>query len=469
MFSIHTTSQTLRTLMMCWLLIAAIVRSADGDEFNQVAGKLITFNTNGGWCWYQDERAIVDQAAGKLLMSSISDESGTDGSKRVGDVDVVSYDLASGHIDRFVLHAGLGDDDHDVAALLIRQDGRYLAMYTRHGGDKLSRYRISTKPHDATSWEPETTFDWASTPGSDFKATYSNLFYLPAEKRTYNFVRANNRGPNILVSSNDGTSWTNGGNLVFNPTFVGYVNGYFKYASQGLDRIDFIGTEHHPRNFNNNIYHGYIRGGKMYRSDGSLVDPDIFDNDAPNQTALTTVFQSDLEDGKQVHTRAWTTDLHIDAGGNPYAIFSTRANDVPVNTNGNNDHRFWYARYDGKQWNVHPLAKAGARLYDSEQDYTGLVALDPHDPNRLFVSTTIDPRDDAALGVHEIFQGQTTDGGTTWTWTPITFHSKVDNLRPTVPIWDAGHTVLLWLRGKYTSMHDFDLDVVGLTAFEPLK
>lgn len=458
-----------RTLIVYWLAALAIPQFARAAETNQIAGKLITFNTNGGWCWYQDERVVVDPAAGKLLISSIANGSSADGAQRNGDVDIVSYDLATGHIDRTVLHRGLGADDHNVPALLVRPDGLYLAMYTKHGGDKFTRYRISAKPHDATRWEPEQTFDWARTPGSDFNATYSNLFYVPAEKRVYDFTRANNRGPNILVSKDDGTTWSYTGKLVFNPKFIGYVNGYFKYASNGVDRIDFVGTEHHPRDFNNNIYHGFIRGGKMYRPDGSLVDPDIFDNDAPNQTALTRVFQSDSDDAQQAYSHAWPTDLHVDAHGNPYAIFSTRENEASTNGKESDAHRFWYARYDGREWHVHKLAQAGARLYDKEQDYTGLAALDPHNANRLFISTTIDPRDDKALGVHEIFEGGTNDGGKTWKWSPITYYSKMDNLRPIVPIWDANRTVLLWLRGKYTTMHDYDQAVVGLTKIEPLQ
>lgn len=458
---------TRRANVIFWLLLVAGTRPSTGAEINQVAGNMITFNTNGSWCWYQDERVIVDKTAGKLLMSSVASPSGTDGAARDGDIDVVSYDLASGQTNRFVLHAGLGSDDHNAAALLVRQDGRYLAMYTKHRADTISRYRISTNPHDATSWEAEQTFDWSTTPESDFNVTYSNLFYLPAENRTYNFVRANNRSPNMMLSSNNGTSWTYGGKLVFNPKLAGYVNGYFKYASNGVDRIDFVGTEHHPRDYNNNIYHGYIKGGKLFRSDGSLVDGNIFDDSAPNQTALTKVFQSDPENGSQANTRAWMTDLHIDSSGNPYATISTRRDDVPVDTHGYEDHRFWYARYDGAQWNVYPLAKAGARLYQSEQDYTGLVALDPHDPNRLFVSSTIDPRNDAFLGVHEVFEGKTTSGGARWTWTPITINSKVDNLRPIVPIWDSKHSALLWMRGTYSSMHDYKLHIVGLISARP--
>jgi hypothetical protein len=416
-----------------------------------------------------DERVVVDTASGKIIASSVADASGIDGASRDGDIDVVSYELGSGKRQHFVLHDRLQADDHNAAALLVRPDGHYLAVYTKHNSEKLSYVRVSAHPHDASNWRPERVFDWSTTPASDFNVTYSNLFYLQAEARIYNFARANNRSTNVLVSDDQGDSWNYGGKLFATPVNVGYVNGYVKYASNGVDRIDFIVTEHHPRDFNNSIYHGYIQRGKLYRSDGTLVDHNIFDNAAPNQTELTSVFAADPENGQQVYTRAWTIDLHVDRAGNPYAIFSTRANDIPVNTAGYNDHRFWYARHDGQQWQVHQLAKAGARLYASEQDYTGLAALHPHDPNTVYVSTPIDPRDGKALHVHEIFKGTTTDGGTSWIWSPITFNSRMDNLRPIVPVWDDDHTALVWMRGTYRSMHDYDLDIVGLTDFEVMR
>jgi hypothetical protein len=455
------------TIFTCfWLLGRGGV--VCGEEINQVAGKLITLNTNGAWSWYMDERVVVDTASGKIVASSVADANGSDGASRDGDIDVVSYELASGKLQHFVLHDKLQADDHNAAALLVRPDGRYLAVYTKHNSEKVTYFRVSANAHDASSWRPEQLFDWSTTPASDFNVTYSNLFYLQAEDRTYNFARANNRSPNLVVSDDYGDTWNYGGKLFSTSVNIGYVNGYLKYASNGVDRIDFIATEHHPRDFNNSIYHGYIQRGKLYRSDGTVVDHDVFDNAAPNQTELTRVFGSDPENGKQVYTRAWTIDLHFDRAGHPLAIFTTRADDIPVNTNGYNDHRFWYARYDGTHWHVHQLAKAGARLYRSEQDYTGLAALDPRDPNTLYVSTPIDPRSGDSLNAHEIFKGITTDGGSSWTWSPITFNSQMDNLRPTVPVWDEDHTALIWMRGTYRSMHDYDLDIVGLMEFGPL-
>ena len=51
-----------------------------------VAGTLMVFNDNGAWSWYQDDRAIVDAAAGNLLIGSVSNKAGSGGSARDGSV-----------------------------------------------------------------------------------------------------------------------------------------------------------------------------------------------------------------------------------------------------------------------------------------------------------------------------------------------------------------------------------------------
>ena len=132
------------------------------------------------------------------------------------------------------------------------------------------------------------------------------------------------------------------------------------------------------------------------------------------------------------------------------------------------DLRYYYGRFDGAEWHVHPMAYAGTRLYAGEDDYSGLVALDPADPNLAYISTNADPATgDPLISLgdgqrhYEIFRGQTQDYGATWLWTAITSNSTVDNLRPTVPAW-PGHTALLWLRGRYRNMLHFSQDIVGV-------
>jgi BNR repeat-containing family member len=420
---------------------------------------VVTFNDNGSWCWYQAPRVIVDQTSGTVLVGSVAAAEGPGGDTRSGDVDVVSFDIASGKSTRVVLDQ-IVVDDHDAPGLLIRTDGRYLAMYSNHNHDKLSRYRISSAPHDGTGWGDKERFDW-ETVKPDFNTTYSNVYFLSAEQVTYDFSRSDNRSPNILTSTDEGETWTWRGKLT-ESVDVGYVNGYFRYASNGVDQIDVVGTEHHPHDYNTSIYHGHLKGGKAYFSDGvTVLDDDIFDDKAPAPADFTPVFRAGTEIGGVAMTHAWPSDLKLDAQGNPHVIFTARAHDDPENTNFS-DHRFLHARFDGSAWQVHELARAGAPLFPAEEDYTGLASFNPGDLNTVYLSTAIDPRDGSSTPRHEIYAGTTSDGGATWSWTAITLGSEVDNIRPVAPAWDGKHTALLWLHGTMTFSQHYDMAVVGM-------
>jgi len=424
------------------------------DHMDVVNGNLIQFNDNGAWCWYQDERAVVDTVEGKLIIGSDASRSGYGGDSRNGDVEGYIYDLETGSLRRRKFR-DTGCDDHNSPAFLVRPDGQYLTVYADHYDD-YSRYRI----FNGTNWEGEQLFDWSTIPGgTDFSTTYSNLFFLPAEGRVYNFVRCYARSPNMLVSTDQGDTWSYGGLLTEPDVSIGYVNGYFKYSGNGYDRVDFVCTEHHPRDYNTSIYHGYILNGQSFNSEGTLMDGDISDKSAPTPAEFTLVFAANTIVQDIVMTRCWTIDLQNYDDDTIATIFKARADNSEM------DHRYFYARYDGSTWTSTYLCRAGWKLYSSEQDYVGLGALDPHNPNIIYISTPFDPRDDSELGVREIFKGESNDQGATWTWTPITQNSTRNNYRPIVPAWDGTNTALLWMRGTYNSAQNFDMTIVGLLDY----
>ncbi|MBI5832581.1 MAG: BNR-4 repeat-containing protein [Armatimonadetes bacterium] len=461
------------------LLAGAVLgQEASAPPADYVRGDLVQFIANGGWCWYQDERLLVDPAGGRLLIGSVANALGLGGKARDADIDVTGYHLASGARTNVTLRnlpSYGGGDDHNAAAFWIRPDGRYLAVYTGHNeASRRTWYRISERPHDATAWGPEQSFDWgAAQPGTKSNVTYSNLFYLSAEKRLYNIAREDQRSPNIAVSDDFGSTWRYLGKLTVPRTHVAYSDGYFRFADNGVDRIDFIATEHHPRDFNNGIFHGYIQGGRTYNSTGKLLDDRLDDEKAPAPEDFTRVFQPSAEDGVDDATdyhRGWTIDLGYWAPGQPHALFLTRygtqtwplgAKRTPQNS-GAADHRLFYARCENGVWRSTELCHMGHPLYPAEQDYTGLGALHRDHPNVLYVSTPVDPRDNRPLAHRELFRGETDDAGHTWAWTPITWDSSADNCRPIVPAWDSSHTALLWWRGRYDSQRSYDTAVVGL-------
>lgn len=444
--------------------VSTRVAAVASETRDQVAGHLIRFNDNGSWCWYQDERVLVDKARGKLIIGSVASKAGVGGDARDGNVEAVIYDLHSGSRQLSVLTAGdahhFGCDDHDAPAFLIRPDGKYLAIYTGHNKDHFSYYRI----YSGGAWGPEQAFDWKSRPGgADFPTTYSNPHYLPAEGRLYNFSRGTGHGSqNVMLSTNFGDTWSYAGEMTTNAS-VGYVNGYFRYHDDG-QRIDFICTEYHPRDFNTSIYHGYVSNGQAFNSAGTVVNQNIFSRSPVMPQSFTPVFLANtvLPSGR-TNSHCWNMDVRRFSDGSVSCLVSTRVNDPPKKFSDDPHHAFIYCRYDGHNWAATYLCKAGKKLFRSEQDYTGLGALSPDNPDVLYISTPYDPRDDATfLGVHEIFEGVTTNHGASFAWTPVTQDSTRDNLRPIVPAWDKDHTALLWWRGTSFTSQRFNAEVVGL-------
>ena len=360
-------------------------------------------------------------------------------------VDIASFNLADRRVTRTPL-ATIVADDHNTPALLVRPDGRYLAAYANHSSDNLTRYRISTNPGDPTSWLPAQSF----TNGAG--ATYNNVFRLSTEGKTYNFTRTVGFDPNYLVSTDDGSTWAYGGKLLQDPANANNRRPYLKYASNDTDRVHFITTEGHPRDTNNGVYHGYMQNGTLFRSDGTAVGAL---GSSPSANAFMPLLTPDQVINGTTRNHGWTTDLSLDAAGNPVAVFTSRVN---ASTS---DHRMYYGRFDGTNWHVNEMARAGGFLYAAESDYTGLAAINPRDPNTVYISTDINPQNNAALAHYEIFKGVTANNGATWTWTPVTQNSTVDNIRPIIPKWSGG-TAVMWMRGTYTTYTDYDLSIVGL-------
>jgi hypothetical protein len=404
---------------------------------------------NAAWTWYTDERAIVDDEQSRILVGSVSS-----GGEHDGDIVVTWHDIDDGDGGSAILHEGLEADDHDNAALYQRSDGRYVAMYSTHGEDALKRWRVSSEPYDPSSWDPEQTLNMGHP------TTYSNIYHLPEDDggagRTYSFVRAQNWDPNVLISGDEGLTWAYGGRLL--QRGGNSDRPYVKYTTDG-EAIHFIATEEHPRRFQNSIYHGYVRDGTLYDSTGTVRNENVLDDDAsaPGPTDLTTVFESGTTVQGEAMVRAWTIDIAVDEAGNPVALFVVRANDDPE------DHRFFYARWTGSEWDAHHLAKAGHSVFlPSEQDYTGLGSIDPNDTARMVVSTPLHPETDAELSNYELFLGETSDGGASWDWTALTPDAEQWNIRPLLPEWNDERTALVWMRGAYRTFTDWDTQAVGV-------
>jgi hypothetical protein len=411
----------------------------------------VVINDDGGWCWFQDERALG--LGTSVIVGSVA--SGRCDSRRAGNVEAVLWKPASGETRRLVLAEGLGQDDHNAPAFIELDDGGVLAVYARHGQDHKVRRRRSGSPVSEGSWGPEQVFS-VDREQARFGVTYSNLYRLADEGRLLNMFRGVGWDPNVLQSGDDGRTWTWVGRLLGGPG-----RPYLRYAGNGRDRLHFVATEQHPRDFDNGLYHGFLSGAEVCDSTGQVrgrVGPDT-----PLSPAdLTCVFRGGPA------AVAWPADLELDAGGHPVSLFTVQVDGAgKPRGQGGRDHRFFYGRFDGSRWHTEEIAFAGTRLYSGEDDYTGLGAIDPQDPTSLVISTDAHPKTGEPLMStadgqrhRELFRGRPTPDGGGWNWTPITENSREDQLRPIIP--PGQPRVLLWLRGHLRTYTDYDLEVVGL-------
>jgi hypothetical protein len=437
------------------------------------AKDIIQINDNGGWCWYQDERVVVDAKNKKAVIGSVAT-----GGTRDGQPEAVIYEFASGKKTKYNLGGKLNPDDHNAPGFVVMPDGKYVAMWATHRDNCNSYYGV----FDGTAWSSK-TYDWTKdgceweagqNPNSPHKITYANPWYLSSETKIFSAVRSISTSPAMLSSADGGNTWNLYGRLTATPT-VGYVAGYYKYWGNGTDRIDFVATQAHPRDDKTSLFHGYYKGGKLYDSTDKVVDDNAGDTNAQNIDKFTSV----VAHGAMIKTpggtiplyRFWNHDIVRYDDGTIVVLGQGRA-DFPDSTPdpesgpADPDKRLIYARWDGKAWTVTYLVKAGPKLYKAEQDYTGLSAAHPDNPNVIFISSTFDPRTDMAVpsGKHEIFMGVTCDKGATWQWAPLTENSTKDNLRPVVPRWDAQHTFLLWERGDYVTAQTYVTEILGTTV-----
>lgn len=448
--------------------------AAESLVTNQVRGDFHELNDNGAWSWFMDERVIVDQdqlIIGSTRANGVFRDKDKPG---WGNVELAILNLKTGAKQVVVLHEKLEQDDHNNPGLLVLPDGRYLAGYSKHGQEPRVYFRISKRPGDPSEWEARTEF---VTPGVRIEGggfgrgdvfTYCNPIRLSQEKgRIYMFHRSVGLDPNYLVSDDEARTWRYGGKLY--EGLDGY-SPYTKYISNNRDTIHFVATEDHPRNFDNNLYHAFIRGGKIYRSDGTEVASlSTTTNCAVHPWDFTRIYRGGT------NNVAWMTDIHLDKEERPVVLFTVQVNGAGLpRGQGGDDHRFHYARWDGKKWTEREIAYAGKRLYPGEDDYTGLGAIDPQNPDVVYLSSNADlktgqPLISAADGKrhHEIFRGETKDGGATWTWTPITQNSTMDNLRPLVPIWKDTRTAVVWMRGTYRANRGEWTTKVVATVLKP--
>ncbi|WP_051235497.1 glycoside hydrolase family 88 protein [Marinimicrobium agarilyticum] len=402
-----------------------------------------TFMYNGGWCWFQDPRAIIHN--GRLIVGGVAGNG-------IGDAAVGVYDLGNDvRLGRTTLHKHFDHDDHNAPAFYPREDDSILAVYARHSTENKHYYRFS-EPDDYLQWGEEFTIK------ADEPVTYMNLFHLEDEDTLYNFYRGIEWNPTLVTSNDGGETW--GDAIHFIKSEVeGRNRPYPRYASNNKDTVGVSFTDAHPRVYGTSLYYAEFRDGNFYKADGTFIKN--LEEDGPlKPSEAERVFEGSGEGFRSnelsARNSAWTSSLVFDDQGHPHIGYSLYLS--------NTDQRYRIASWDGEKWIDREVAFAGTQLYEREASYTGLITLNPEDPTEVAISADVNPSTGTALeGKHQIFRAHIgeEDNTSTVEWNQVTHDPARHNIRPMfVP--GEKQDALVWVRGQYNTYTDYYMDTVGI-------
>jgi hypothetical protein len=296
-------------------------------------------------------------------------------------------------------------DDHANAAIVILPDGKIMVMYSAHVG--VGEYhKTSTNPEDISAFGSEVNLD--SILGQSVY-TYNQPIVM-ADDSIYRFYRSGDPTTTAiwqytLNAAGDGVSWSAPVTVFSEPS----EGMYIKAIRNGSDRIDFTATEKAPNApgaTQISVWHAYYdaTADTYHQSDGTPISLPL------NSSNMTLVY-----DGSSV--LAAIEDIAIGSDGHPRIVFTRYVN---VAT----DHRYDYARWTGSAWVVNEMAEAGAGQLESSGYYSGGVAIDRVDANRVYASINDGSQ-------YEMHLFETADGGSTFSDTALTEKSGKKQIRPT--------------------------------------
>ena len=477
-FYLYTIWRKSRSLVMALRVPLAVVLCAFGWGLSQASAAPVVLAPDAAWCWFGNPKALFK--CGILYSSYVRNADGRTA--------LCAFDPKTRIATELWVSSFVARDDHNNAGLLELSDGRMLAIYAKHHGEKQFYYRLSlnANPVAAADWGPEQIYT-----NTTENVTYSNPYQLRGESgKIYNFTRNLNFNPTYLTSDNLGASWSEP--KIFIKVGTG-VRPYVQYCSDYDRRIDFLYTDGHPDTVKTSLYHGYYEGGGFHKTDGTFLKnlkdgPLLHDKPALEQGSVvyqysekpTTDYNDYIPFG-----RAWCWDLAYDKNKAPVAVFSVNPF-APGKTVTWGDRRlyYYYARWNGTAWTKRLIAQAGAPLYDAAYDYAGGITVDPSNPDVVYLSTNAeDPFNLNDLknvplragNRYEIFRGETLDGGQSFTWKPVTRDSASDNLRPYVPRGNTYPYGVAWFSGRYASygawnavlLGNFDMELKPFSAPPP--
>lgn len=377
------------------------------------SARIVTW-AHGSWSWFGDPRAV--HVTGQYNETFVGWIDWT------GHVTIGAYDPTFGVMRTHVL-GQIFHDDHSAPSIFVEPDKRLTVFWSGHNGATMD-YRSTLRPEDISAWGPLQHVTQRITGSLGF--TYPNPVLLPADgNKLYLFWRGADWSADYATRTLAGT-WSRSHRLIAVPG----QRPYLKVDTNGSNTIGLAFTNGHPRNVVTSIYYAALRAGALWTAGGRRIS---LVKNAPIAPRRADVVYNAGPSG----IRSWVWDVAFGADQRPVIVYAT----FPTNQN----HAYWYARFNGRRWTRHFMTFAGGTIAPRtiEREYSGGITLDHSNPSIVYLSREVHRS-------WEIQRWTTNDGGAHWRHTTVVRGGGTHNVRPVVPRgWNGGPMGLLWLRGDY--------------------
>ncbi len=434
------------------IMIAAVLLLGVGGVY---AGspEVEVFAENGAW-GYNGPHAVYSD--GKLFTNYI--DSG-------GDIWAQSYDVATGEINRGLVYETYGDL-HQAGAIMVRPDGR-LHVPINQGNvynDGRTYWRVSENPGDVTSFGPiQPSTDSGQSQGRQF---YPMVHQASGEMYQVVNYRDGNRRTGMWQSPDGGDTFEQFHGLFTLGSGLSQDRSYTRAYIEG-DSIHMVGarvgwTESLVgRNIGRTEGIYYIRYDvneqAFFRADGTRTfelgdHPELT---SPDTDLFDTLWHWD-EDGDQRQRALWADMVAKD--GKPYVTMAIQDYEG-FEDGGSPPHvGYWTTPDEDGDWSASEVARLARGWDNSPERKNYSIAIDPDDPNLLYVAVATDSTGDQSR-VHRMF---TPDGGETWESLGVL--SDEGRISTVIAPWRLDDTdtpiKALWLDGQMDEWSSYDTSIM---------
>ncbi len=324
-----------------------------------------------------------------------------------GTIFVTDWDHATSTRTDFALTAsGFAGGDHSAPCLYRRNDGRLLAVYSKHNDDTGIRYRIASSAGSIAAWGGESVL---AHPGSF--VTYSTIVPLSDAGVLVLIYRVDNVHV-YRLSTDDGSTWGPATTLLAFGTNRPYPLPIRRTGS----RLDMLVAEDGPFVFStNSVYHCYAEwvGGALVwrRADGVALSLPI------NPQSCTKIYDGALG------APGMFTGLQVAPDGNLWAlIIRWPSATTPI---------YAVVRQTGPAaWGGFvDVVAGGYPVLTGTTTYPGDACFDPYTTHRVYASVG-----QPSGGPWEIQVFDTSDGGASWSKVRDLTSGSVSTLRNMRPV-----------------------------------